>query len=654
MRLGTKILLLMLAITIGSSLIVAWIVTFNLTSHETRRANEEISLAIKRYLTRVDERHEQVNKIVRALMEAPVQRSQLQAADESNDPAAREQLRQEVLGRNVQIELTSSEGAPAFHVLVNAAGEVLVATASAGKEQEQLLASNSLKWPVDAVLTPQPGKLVRQYVWTPQGLYLAMAVPLRTQLNEAPTHAYFVGFKVDDDWTRKQLIADRVAGEESAQVGLIGVFVVDDKQTARASSDSGDKREMQIPRTSEMQHRPAEGLFIGAMAEPVEFVAGGEHFLGQSFALQPAGAKSGQLILASSLDQALASLHRLQRDILFTAAGAGLLGIVVCRRLARSISKPIEDLAAGTQRVADGSFDTPVEVYRRDELGKLASSFNQMAQGLKERDRLRDERLKIERDLAVARKIQMDILPKTLPTCPGYSLAACSFPAEATGGDIYDVVAVALEEDKKEQKNGDLTPLVLLLADATGHGVGPAISVTQVRAMLRIGVRLRAGLDEVFSQINRQLCQDLDSERFVTAFLGLLDPSAHRVNYQSAGQGPLIHFHARDKSMQWLDSSMVPLGLFEDAEDDGVQSMEIAEGDLVVLLTDGFFEYHNAANEQFGCDRVAEIILKHHNRSARDVLNEMLSAVRDFAGQAPQMDDMTALIIKRLSPGEKG
>ena len=98
----------------------------------------------------------------------------------------------------------------------------------------------------------------------------------------------------------------------------------------------------------------------------------------------------------------------------------------------------------------------------------------------------------------------MDVLPKELPDCPGYDIAAFSLPAEQTGGDIYDLVAVALDPLQCEGP----ASLVLLLADATGHGIGSALSVTQVRSMLRIGMRLRAGLDDVFSQINRQLCQD--------------------------------------------------------------------------------------------------------------------------------------------------
>src|SRR5206468_10169377 len=121
--------------------------------------------------------------------------------------------------------------------------------------------------------------------------------------------------------------------------------------------------------------------------------------------------------------------------------------------------------------------------------------------------------------------------------------------------------------------------MVLLLADATGHGVGPALSVTQVRSMLRIGVRLRADLNNVLAQINRQLCQDLGAERFVTAFLGLLDPAAHCVSYQSAGQAPLLHFRARDRHLSWLSSSMLPLGIDEDPQDQGMQRMALEPGD---------------------------------------------------------------------------
>src|SRR5438132_232272 len=105
MRIGTKILLLMLLITIGTSAVVSWTVTLSVTSYETDRANDQIALAINRYVRHLNEQHLLVSRIVRALLEAPAQRSLLQAAGEGSDLAAKEQLKQEVLGHDVQTEL---------------------------------------------------------------------------------------------------------------------------------------------------------------------------------------------------------------------------------------------------------------------------------------------------------------------------------------------------------------------------------------------------------------------------------------------------------------------------------------------------------------------------------------------------------------------
>src|SRR5258708_7549482 len=195
MRLGTKILLLMLLITIGSLAIVSWIVRRNVTRYETDRVNDQISLAIARYGRHLEDHAQQVNRIARALLEAPAQRSLLQAADDAADTSAREQLRQEGFGRDVQAELESREGSPVFHVLANLANEVLLVAAPGDRTLEPMLASAAVRWPTEAVLGAK-AKPVVQYVATPAGLFVAMGVGLRTQLSEAPDHAYFVGFRV--------------------------------------------------------------------------------------------------------------------------------------------------------------------------------------------------------------------------------------------------------------------------------------------------------------------------------------------------------------------------------------------------------------------------------------------------------------------------
>lgn len=655
MRIGTKILLLMLLITIGSSAIVSWIVELSVTRYETSRANDQISLAIRRYLQELGDHYQQINHVVQVMLGDPALRSLLAATDEPGDAAnaARAQLSQEVFGHDVQLEVQAIDGKPVFHVLTNLAHDVLFvalphdgATPPSDQNLVAEISAIAPHWPIDQVIDSK-SKPVMKYIATPSGLFLVMGVPLYEELDQPPSHAYFTGFRIDDDWIHRQMLAESATGE-STLAPLDAAVIVNDRVIARGSNDPADKHFGDLGADTRLVPATTSGSASLAGASPVQFTLDGERFVGQSIQLDPQDNHAGRLLLASSLDRALLPLHKLQQSILLTALVACMIAVIVCRLIAQMIAKPINELVAGTRRIGAGEFDDPVRIHRRDELGVLAASFNQMSQGLKERDSLLAEKIKTEHDMALARKIQMDVLPKDLPPCPGYDMAAFSLPAEQTGGDIYDLVAVALDP----QEDRGPASLVLLLADATGHGIGPAISVTQVRSMLRIGVRLRADLDKVFAQINRQLCQDLGSDRFVTAFLGLLDPSNHCIRYQSAGQGPLLHFHARNHRFEWLDSSMLPLGIDEDPTSDGTLHMQLEPGDLIILLTDGFFEFQNPEQEMFGREKVAEIILKHHHQPARELLNRLLEATKEFARGAPQMDDMTALIIRRLEPVE--
>ena len=137
---------------------------------------------------------------------------------------------------------------------------------------------------------------------------------------------------------------------------------------------------------------------------------------------------------------------------------------------------------------------------------------------------------KLDREITVARDVQLGTLPKQMPEVPGYNVGGVFSPTDQTGGDLYDFVPLSSHQ------------LFLLMGDATGHGIGPALSATQVRAMLRVALRLGANLDDAFVHINDQLVQDLPDDRFVTGFFGLLDAEKHTVQFHSGGQGPIMHF----------------------------------------------------------------------------------------------------------------
>lgn len=248
-------------------------------------------------------------------------------------------------------------------------------------------------------------------------------------------------------------------------------------------------------------------------------------------------------------------------------------------------------------------------------------------------------KLKLQHDLAVARDIQQNVLLRRLPRCPGYSLSVYNQPADATGGDIYDIIP--LNEDD------EASPLLLMVADATGHGIGPALNVTELRAMLRLGLRLSADLPRLLVQINQQLTDDLPSDRFITAFLGVLDPLRHEVRYHAAGQGPLLHYRAATREAVWREPSTTPLGMFPEIDVDAPPPIRMERGDLLVLLTDGFYEYQNAAGEELGTARISELVQRVHRRPVEEILAGLLLCLQDFAGSAPQVDDLTAMLVKR-------
>lgn len=246
------------------------------------------------------------------------------------------------------------------------------------------------------------------------------------------------------------------------------------------------------------------------------------------------------------------------------------------------------------------------------------------------------EKERMERELEVARDIQMRILPKEVTSPPGYDLAGWSRPADQTGGDTFDIIAAG--EDR----------IVLLLGDATGHGIGPALSVTQVRSMLRMGVRIGAGLDDAFRHINDQLESDLPSNRFVAAILGYLDTRSHRVVYHAGGQGPILHYRAGSGEWERHDSTTVPMGLLSGLPPRAPRSHDLDPGDILAFLTDGIYEYENAAREQFGEARVQALIGENSNDPMPEVARKIVEAVEAFAAGALQMDDMTILLVRRL------
>ena len=242
---------------------------------------------------------------------------------------------------------------------------------------------------------------------------------------------------------------------------------------------------------------------------------------------------------------------------------------------------------------------------------------------------------RLEQELDVARQIQRRTWPLAMPTAKGYDIHGMSLPAEETGGDTFDIISL----DERRH--------LLLLADAAGHGVGPALSVTQVRAMLRMCARLGCDLPAAFNGINYQLAEDLPDDRFVTAFLGILDTELHEIEYLSAGQGPLFHYRAKQDDVELLKPTTLPLGILKELPVDEPGRISMAPGDIVALMTDGILEAEREDGEQYGDDRTTQVLRNHCTRPMAEVAQTLHEQARAFTGGGPQADDVTFLFIKR-------
>jgi phosphoserine phosphatase len=236
--------------------------------------------------------------------------------------------------------------------------------------------------------------------------------------------------------------------------------------------------------------------------------------------------------------------------------------------------------------------------------------------------------------LEMAREVQMSTLPASMPRIPGYDVFGTSKPAELTGGDTFDLAAI-------EQG------LLIVLGDATGHGIAPALSVTQMQAMLRIAFRLGADLESAFLQVNNRLAETLPADRFITAFIGLLNPSTHQLRFHSGGQGPIFHYRAAAGTCERHKPTSFPLGAMPVSHLRPAVTLEMDPGDILVLLSDGFYEYGDASGAQFGEERVQALVADHRDRPMAELLDILARAVGTFAGGAPQEDDMTAVLVRR-------
>jgi serine phosphatase RsbU (regulator of sigma subunit) len=376
---------------------------------------------------------------------------------------------------------------------------------------------------------------------------------------------------------------------------------------------------------------------------PVRFAAAAEPWWADSRPFDLGSGRRLSMVVMVPEADLVGSIRYVQIGTLAVMIAGLLAAIARAAHVARRYSRPIEALARDSERISLGDLEAGAPIASRtSEIRRLLDAHEHMRVGLR-------TLLKLERDLQVARRIQQDTFPTELPALAGFEIGAWNEPAEQTGGDSYDVIGyrrpAGAERPRVSAAGADRA--VLLVADAAGHGIGPALSVTQVRGMLRMAVRTGEDLPAIIGHLNAQLCADLSDGRFVTAWFGELDARAGTLRTFSCGLGPILLYRARDASCDVLETDAVPLGVDEDLEVLMREAIPMGPGDVLVVSSDGIVEAADPTGARFGTRRLIDIVREHHRASASALLETLRSELAAFTGPVPPDDDRTVLVVKR-------
>jgi sigma-B regulation protein RsbU (phosphoserine phosphatase) len=267
----------------------------------------------------------------------------------------------------------------------------------------------------------------------------------------------------------------------------------------------------------------------------------------------------------------------------------------------------------------------------KDHAGQIAH-FVSVLEDMTERIRLQEQ----ETEHRLAGKVQKHLFPTQPPKIAGYDIAGAMFPAAATSGDHFDYVSM-LDNS-----------IGIVVADACGHGMGPALIMAEARAYLRSIARYESDSHTVLRELNLQIQPDLAGSSFITTFLARLDPERHTLDCANTGHWPAYILDPQGRMLRKLQNDGFPIGLFPNLALRRTRPIALAPGGVAVFLTVGIPEARDVADREFGARRVLAVIRCYRLAPAREISERTRDAVQRFLGPAEQADDQTIVICKRV------
>ena len=248
------------------------------------------------------------------------------------------------------------------------------------------------------------------------------------------------------------------------------------------------------------------------------------------------------------------------------------------------------------------------------------------------------EKQRIEESLKLAADIQMGMLPSTFPAFPernDFDLFAGIIPAKEVGGDFYDFFLI----DKKH--------LCFVIGDVSGKGIPAALFMALTKTQIKASSSRRRTPEDVLYRANNDLCHENESGMFCTLFYGIMNMETGEVTYANAGHNPPYIINKNSEPVQIESTGGIALGVMEEMEFESA-TFTVSKGDSIFLYTDGVNEAMNEADEEYSYERLEDYLKENSTGSITDMVNKNLESVKEFAGAAPQSDDITVLALRYL------
>ncbi len=318
--------------------------------------------------------------------------------------------------------------------------------------------------------------------------------------------------------------------------------------------------------------------------------------------------------------------------------------IVVGLLLTKSITDAVHNLDRGTEFVKRGDFSQRIIVKSEDQLGSLATSFNQMTEYVQHLVKERVQKERLERELEIAKEVQERLFPENAPRMDCLDIAGICLPARTVSGDYYDFLPLGSHE------------LGLAMGDICGKGISAALLMANLQATLRSNVmnlwrdpRVDEGrtVAEIVERLNSQIYNFTAANKFATFFYALYDDERKTLTYCNAGHNPPLYFNGGH--VRRLSTGGTVVGVFADSKYEQ-ETVHGKPGDLFVAYTDGIVECINEYGEEYGESRLIQLIEDNRHLHADAIKDTVVQNVLDWTHAEERDDDMTLIVAKMLTP----